>query len=137
MSAKRDALNRWFRAKLGPVDDAIVQRAVHAQGTATDQDVFAALHRRAGAIKGWGLVVDIHGDVGRAAAKAGQQPAARVRPGEEPEAIAARRRLREIESLRNGIRFLEQEPDHPAARETREVLESADPELLAEARAGL
>ena len=71
VSLKREALNRWFRDKLGPVDDEIVQKAIVAQGTATDADVFAALQRRAHVIKGWGLVVEIHGDVGHAAAKAG------------------------------------------------------------------
>jgi hypothetical protein len=137
LALKREALNRWLRDKLGPVDDDIVRDCIACQGTATDADVYAALKRRAHAIKGWGLVVVIHADVGRAAAKAAYVNKDIPRPGEEPEAIAARQRERELESLRNGIRFIEHDPDHPAARDAREVLEHADPALVAEARATL
>jgi hypothetical protein len=131
MALMRDALNRWFRDRFGPVDDKIVRDAIRARGTATMQDCFGALKRRAKVIQGWGLVVEIIGDVGRAAAKAGPVSEKSYRPGEAPASTEAWQRQREIQNLRAALKFLREDPKDQHALA---ALEGADPALVAEAR---
>jgi hypothetical protein len=136
VALKRDVLNRWFGKTLGPVDDETVTRIVIAQGTAADADVMHALKRRSRDIQSWGLVVEIHRSLGRAAAKVGDlhektpaDHAARQNVGETPADLAAWERRQKIETLQSALMYAGKDEI------CRQVLDSADPELLAEAKA--
>jgi len=138
VALKRDVLNRWFGKTLGPVDDETVTRIVIAQGTAADADVMHALKRRSRDIQSWGLVVEIHRSLGRAAAKVGDlhektpaDHAARQNVGETPADLAAWERRQKIETLQSALKYAGKDEI------CRQVLDSADPELLAEAKATL
>jgi hypothetical protein len=127
VQAKLDALNKWFGEKLGPADYDIAKRCVLAQGGASEQEVFAALRGRAHKkFNGYGLVLEIHREVGRTAAT---RPIQTDMPQavESPEDHVAWAHRREIETLRDALKYADKDPI------CRELVDRADPKLLAEA----
>lgn len=69
-SALRNMLNAELGAKIGPVDDGILQRIDAARGSATIDDLRARIVARRRSIETWGLVPQIARDVAQAAATA-------------------------------------------------------------------